>query len=127
MVEKEEKKRQKKKEEKKEKKKNEKEREGKENGQSEEKDPDEANRREEKVLGIEEIVKEMVERAMRVEKGMEGKKDKSKTDKEKEGEDEKKGQGEDEKEDKEKIAKDIRRLCRIYLKVMHELRDDRTR
>ena len=64
---------------------------------------------------------------MRVEKGMEGKKDKSKTDKEKEGEDEKKGQGEDEKEDKEKIAKDIRRLCRIYLKVMHELRDDRTR
>ena len=41
------------------------------------------------------------------------------------GEGEKKG--EHGKVDKEKLAKNIRELCRTYLKEMHELRDERTR
>ena len=80
----------------------------------------EVNRRTKEIREIEEIVSEIIEGVMkregsktRVEKGT----DKGKGEKE----------GEHEKEDEEKLAKNIRELCRTYLKVMHELRDDRTR
>ena len=110
----------------------------KESGRSKSKNLEETNRRGEELLGIKEIVMELMEEAMRVEERVTGDKNGGKTDKEKEGTDKKEREEEDEEktamdekereeEDKEKTAKDIRALCRIDLKVMHELRDDRTR
>ena len=72
---------------------------------------------------INEIINEIIGRAVI--------KEKEETDEGKDKEkDEKKKMEEQEKGpwvDKEKVAKNIRELCRIYLKEMHEMRDERTR
>ena len=72
---------------------------------------------------IKEVVNEIIRRAViREKEETEGRKEKEEDEKKKAEE-----QGKGTWVDEEKAAKNIRELCRTYLKEVHEMRDERTR
>ena len=118
--------RQEKEEEKKERKKEERKRKKREEDRGKHRDQrgqGETNEKERKMEEINEVVNEIIRRAViREKEETDGGKEKEKDEKKKTEE-----QGKGTWVDEEKVAKNIRELCRIYLKEMHEMRDERTR